>query len=141
MDLHGIGFSTIRLSTNEKSYTYDYKIGVNTFPEETFLHEFLHTLERNSKEFGYDVPELHAYEIYGYGKEGTVGIKQWYADYMNCKILDNKTKTYIGLNPNLYSLKPVREDNFTYSLELEFYKEPENLIEEIREIFKTIKKI
>ena len=64
---------------------------------------------------------------------------QWYADYMNCKILDTKTNNYIGLNPNLYSLKPVHESDFTYPLELEFYKEPENLIEEIREIFKVIK--
>jgi len=51
MDLYNIGFSTIRLSTNEKSYTYKYQLGINTFPEETYLHEFLHTLERNCMEY------------------------------------------------------------------------------------------
>ena len=139
MDLYGIGFSTIRLSTNKNSYTYEYKIGMNTFPEETYLHEFLHTLERNSEEFGYEVPELHSHETYGYKEEGTVGLKQWYADYMNCKILDEKTNTYVGLNSDLYKLKPIHESDFKYPLELEFYHEPENIIEEIREILEVVK--
>jgi len=51
MELYNIGFSTIRLSTNTDSYTYKYHQGVNTFPEETYLHEFLHTLERNCMEY------------------------------------------------------------------------------------------
>jgi len=139
MDFHGIGFSTVRFSTNANNYTHEYKSGINTFPEETYIHEFLHTLERNSIEFGYEVPELHDYEKYGYKEEGTVGLKQWYADYMNCKILDEKTNTYIGLNPNIYTLKPTHENNFIYPLEIDFCKEPENIIEEIREIFKVIK--
>ena len=69
MDYYGIGFSNIRLPNEEKSYIYKYKTGVNQFPEEVFLHEFLHTLERNAKEYGYERPELHDYEKYGYKNE------------------------------------------------------------------------
>ena len=50
MDYLGIGFSNIRLPNSEKSYTYQYNYRINTFPEEVFVHEFLQTLERNSKE-------------------------------------------------------------------------------------------
>ena len=49
MDYYGIGFSNIRLPNEEKSYIYKYKTGVNQFPEEVFLHEFLHTLEEMQK--------------------------------------------------------------------------------------------
>lgn len=51
MELYNMGFSTIRLSTNKDSYTYEYKKGINTFPEETYLHEFLHTLEKNCLDY------------------------------------------------------------------------------------------
>lgn len=139
MELYNAGFSTIRLSTNKDSYTYEYKQGINTFPEETYLHEFLHTLEKNCLDYGYDRPELHDSSKYGYKDEGTVGLKQWYADYMNCKILDISTNQYVGLNPDVYTLKPVHNSDFTYPLEIEFNHEPENIIEEIREILKTIK--
>ena len=64
---------------------------------------------------------------------------QWYADYMNCKILDKKTNKYVGLNSNVYTLKPTHQSNFSYTLELEFNEEPENLIEEIKEILKVVK--
>jgi len=68
-----------------------------------------------------------------------VSLKQWYADYMNCKILDKKTNEYVGLNPNVYILKPTHNSDFSYALELEFNNEPENIIEEIREILEVVK--
>ena len=140
MELYNIGFSTIRLSTNKNSYTYEYKLGINTFPEETYVHEFLHTLEKNCLDYGYNRLELHDYEKYGYKEEGTVGLKQWYADYMNCKILDSETNTYVGLNKEVYTLKPAHQSNFDYPLEIEFVHEPQNIIEEIREVFKGIQR-
>lgn len=139
MEIYNIGFSLIRLSTNPDSYTYKYRPGINIFPEETYLHEFLHTLEKNSEDYGYSRPELHNYERYGYKNEGEVGLEQWYADYMNCEILDKATNQYVGLNSKIYSLKPAHESNFTYSIENELEDEPENIIEEIRMIFKAIK--
>lgn len=139
MEIYNMGFSTIRLSTNKNSYTYKYQPGINTFPEETYLHEFLHTLEKNAEDYGYSRPELHDYATYGYTDEGSAGIKQWYIDYMNCRILDKKTNKYVGLNPKIYSLKPAHESNFTYSIETDLEKEPQNLIEEIKTAFKAIK--
>ena len=38
-------------------YIYKYDSRINAFPEEVFLHEFLHSLERNAQEYGYDRPE------------------------------------------------------------------------------------
>lgn len=50
MDLHGIGYSNIRLPNDQNSYIYTYDSRANTFPEEVFIHEFLHSLERTLTE-------------------------------------------------------------------------------------------
>lgn len=138
MDYYGIGFSNIRLPNDSKSYIYKYDRRINTFPEEVFLHEFLHSLERNAKEYGYTRPELHDYEKYGYQNEVMIGQKKWYTDYMNQNI--NTISGKIGLPPEVYTLKPAKNSNFasySYTME-EVFREPENIIEEIREMFANI---
>lgn len=137
MDYYGIGFSNIRLPNDSKSYIYRYNSRINTFPEEVFLHEFLHSLERNAKEYGYERPELHDYQKYGYKNEALAGQKKWYTDYMNKNI--NATNGKIGLPKEIYTLKPAKNSNFTYSYKMqEVFKEPENIIEEIREIINNL---
>ena len=133
MDYYGIGFSNIRLPNDSKSYIYKYNTHINQFPEEVFLHEFLHSLERTSKEYGYKRPELHSYQDYGYKNEALIGQKKWYTDYMNKNI--KTTQGNIGLPEEVYTLKPAKSSNFNYSYEMEVFKQPENIIEEIREIF------
>ena len=86
MDLNGIGFSNIRLPNDSSSYIYTYNNYVNTFPEEVFIHEYLHSLERILKERNYEIPNLHDNEIYGYKDEKLIGLKNWYQDYMTCSI-------------------------------------------------------
>ncbi len=86
MDLNGIGFSNIRLPNDSSSYIYTYNNYVNTFPEEVFIHEFLHSLERNLKEREYPIPNLHDNEQYGYSEERLIGLKNWYQAYMTCNI-------------------------------------------------------
>lgn len=137
MDYYGIGFSNIRLPNDSRSYIYKYNSRINTFPEEVFLHEFLHSLERNAQEYGYDRPELHDYEKYGYENEPLTGQKQWYTDYMNKEI---KTQEgYIGLPAEIYTLKPAKNSDFDYSYKMEeAFKQPENIIEEIIEIFDNL---
>ena len=132
MDYYGIGFSNIRLPNDSKSYIYKYDSRINRFPEEVFLHEFLHTLERNADEYGYERPELHAYEKYGYENEAIIGQKQWYEDYMNKEI--RTSNGYTGLPPEIYTLKPAKISNFVASYDVEAFKEPENIIEEIKQI-------
>ena len=141
MDLYGIGFSNIRMPNNSNSYTYKYDNRVNVFPEEVYVHEFLHSLERISKEYGYDRPALHDYEQYGYKTEGLTGLENWYKNYMRCKILDKTTNQYVGLNPAVYSFKPPHNSNFTHVIEIDFNKEPKNVIEDIRGLIKIIQKI
>ncbi len=135
-----MGFSNIRLPNSEKSYMYKYVTGVNEFPEEVFVHEFLHTLERNAKEFDYERPALHDYEQYGYKNEKVVGLKKWYIDYMNHDITDSSGQTY-GLDEAVYTIKPVHESDFTFSMEIDIENEPKNIIEEIRGIFTNIFKL
>ena len=137
MDYYGIGFSNIRLPNDSRSYIYKYNSRVNTFPEEVFLHEFLHSLERNAQEYGYDRPELHDYEKYGYENERLEGQKQWYTDYMNKEI--ETTEGNIGLPAEIYTLKPAKNSDFDYSYKIEdVFKQPENIIEEIAEIFENL---
>lgn len=131
MDLYGIGYSNIRLPNDKSSYIYTYNPSINTFPEEAFIHEFLHSLERILKEREYNIPELHDSDKYGYKNERLVGLRQWYGDYMNCNIKTNEGNL-IGLDEVVYTLTPPAETDFRYSLELEFNNEPDNLIEEIR---------
>lgn len=137
MDLYGIGYSNIRLPNDKSSYIYTYNPSINTFPEEVFVHEFLHSLERSLKERNYDIPDLHDYEKYGYGNKKIIGLREWYADYMSCNINANQGEK-IGLDEVVYTLTPPAESNFKYSVEKEFNNEPDNIIEEIRNMFKII---
>lgn len=137
MDLYGIGYSNIRLPNDSSSYIYTYNSRINTFPEEVFIHEFLHSLERILKERDYDIPELHDYEKYGYQEERLAGLKNWYRDYMNCNIETDDGKL-IGLDEIIYTLTPPAESDFKYSIEVDFNKEAENIIEEIRNLFGTV---
>ncbi len=137
MDYYGIGFSNIRLPNDSKSYIYKYDGRINTFPEEVLLHEFLHSLERNAEEYGYQRPELHDYEKYGYKNEALIGQKKWYTDYMNKNINTNNGK--VGLPEQIYILKPAKSSNFDYSYEMkEVFKEPENILEEVKELIKGL---
>lgn len=137
MDLRGIGYSNIRLPNDNSSYMYTYDSRINTFPEEVFIHEFLHSLERNMQERNYEIPELHDYEKYGYKDERLIGLKNWYRDYMTCNIQKNDG-TLVGLNEIVYTLTPPAESDFKYSIEDKFNEEPNNVIEEIRSLFKNI---
>ncbi len=139
MDYYGIGFSNIRLpNDNSKSYAYKYNPYLNTFPEEVFLHEFLHSLERNLIEYGYNIPALHDNEVYGYKHQPLIGLKDWYKDYMTKKILDSKTNEYIGLDEIVYKLKPSHESDFKNAEEVEFINEPNNIFEEIGAMGKSV---
>lgn len=139
MDYYGIGFSNIRLpNDNSKSYAYKYNPYLNTFPEEVFLHEFLHSLERNLIEYGYDIPALHDNEVYSYKHQALIGLKNWYKDYMTKKIWDSKTNEYIGLDEIVYKLKPSHESDFKNAKQIDFVNEPNNIFEEIGTIAKSV---
>lgn len=137
MDIYGIGYSLIRI--NQRANTYNYKYGItNQSPEEVYVHEFLHTLERNDLENGYNIPALHDYEKYGYTEESPERLNDWYQDYMRKEILDKTTNEYIGLDEMVYGTQPPNSSNFRYPIDLNFNVEPKNIIEEILTIFKTL---
>lgn len=140
MDYHNIGFANIRLPNDRNSYYYRYDYLTNQFPEEVFLHEFLHTLERNLIENGYEIPALHDNEKYGYKNEYLYGLSKWYKEYMRKNILSSRGEK-VGLDSTVYTIKPVHESNFKYSYKINIAKEPENIIEEIRAVGEKVFKI
>ncbi len=140
MDLEGIGFSNIRLPNDKSSYIYTYNPNINTFPEEVFIHEYLHSLERILQERDYNIPKLHDNVEYGYENENLVGLKAWYKDYMTCNIKSDYGKL-VGLDEIVYTLTPPAESDFKYSVEKEFNNEPGNVIEEVRNIFGVVLKM
>ena len=75
-------------------------------------------------------------EKYGYKNQNLTGLKQWYTDYMNKNIISSNKK--IGLPEEVYKLKPAKNSDFDYSFNLQEFKEPENIIEEIRQLFKNV---
>jgi hypothetical protein len=133
MEYQGLGFSNIRMPNSDKSYIYKYDTRINAFPEEVFIHEFLHTLERNSKEYGYNIPQLHDYEKYGYKEERLIGLKKWYQDYMNCDIKTQEGDK-IGIHSDIYRYKPAHKEDFKITYKIEEFKEPQNFIEELKNI-------
>ena len=137
MEYRNIGFSNIRLPNEGANYIYKYDIRINKFPEEVYVHEFLHTLERNAEEYGYTRPELHSSGLYGYTNQSLYGLKQWYADYMNKQIKDS-SGSYVGLPGEIFDKKPSKTTDFAYSTQLNDLAEPQNLIEEIGIFFKKI---
>ncbi len=137
MEYRNIGFSNIRLPNSGANYIYKYDERINIFPEEVYVHEFLHTLERNASEYGYERPELHDYEKYGYKSQSLTGLKKWYTDYMN-KEIKSTSKGLVGIPEEIFTKKPSKTSDFKHSRELDYFKEPENIIEEIKVIVKRI---
>lgn len=138
MDLYGIGYSLVRINKNSNVHTYKYGI-TNQLPEEVYLHEFLHTLERNLIDNGYDIPALHNYKDYGYSEKMSEGLKQWYQDYMRKRILDKTKNEYVGLYEIAYKTQPPNSSNFKYAVNIDFNNEPQNIFEDILSIIDAIK--
>ena len=132
-----IGFSNIRVPNENSTLLYKYST-YNTFPEEVFVHEYLHGLERIEEEYGNTVISLHANEEYGYEENDKSGLKEWYRDYLQSKISENG----LGLSKNVFKRKPVHESNFINSINLteKYFEEPENLKDEIISIINELKK-
>ena len=136
MQYCGKGYSNIRVADSGDGDAYRYS-SRNNFPEEVFVHEFLHTLERNSQEYGYEVPALHDNKKYGYEENRTDGLKLWYSDYMCGKISYNGE--YVGLPKKIYQYTPAQVSDFEYSNELKLLDEPKNIIEVIESITRRVK--
>lgn len=140
MRYDSIGFSNIRMPNDLKNSTmYKYNIKNDTFPEEVFVHEFLHSLERNLTEKGYTFPALHDNEKFGYENQNKTGLKEWYRDYMRCNIDSNAGKT--GLDQIVYKTKPIQLSDFKYAHEIEFENVPHNIIDIVSQIISNFKQV
>jgi len=130
-----IGFSNIRIPNENADLLYTYS-QFNTFPEEVFIHEFLHNLERVEEEYGNEIPKLHDYEQYGYKESEIEGLKEWYKDYMTTNISNKK----VGLTKNVFTNKPVHESCFKETIDLtqEFFYEPEDLVGKIKAFIEKV---
>lgn len=134
MEYKGIGFSNIRMPTSLNSNKYVYDEETNRFPEEVFVHEFLHTLERNSQKYGFSVPALHDNSKYGYVDEDVEGLYTWYKDYM-VKSIGNDN---LGLDSCIYKLKPLNEENFENSININEFEDVKNIFERLKLVVDTM---
>ena len=139
MEFLGIGYSNIRIPDSNNNYAYKYNYRYNNFPEEVYIHEFLHTLERNAKTYGFQIPNLHDYSKYGYREDRVNGQREWYIAYMNKEVKYGGTN--IGLPEEVYIYKPVHESNFKYSNTVDALQEPKNFIEVIRSVINRVGKV
>lgn len=136
MEYNEVGFSNIKMPDNPNSKELEYDENYNRFPEEVFLHEFLHTLESNSKECGFNAPNLHDNLKYGYEKKAQYGLFKWYYDYMQNNV--KSVKGSIGINQQLYYIKPVSEECFKKAINNNQYFEEPNMFEKAKVLFKMI---
>lgn len=128
MVFDSMGYSNIRIS-DETINAYE-DSNSNFFSEEIILHEFLHTLERNSKELGNDTIALHDYKKYGYEDEKRYGQKKWYLDYLTNNIKNTKN----GLKEEIYYTQPVSEKNFKkIKIITDYLYDEQNIIQKICE--------
>ena len=136
MSYLGKGFSNIRMPSDRQNVIYQYYANYNTFPEEVFVHEFLHSLERTLIEHEYTIPALHDNEKYGYTNDEISGLNAWYKDYMRCNIQSGNE--LIGLDSIVYKLRPIQESNFEYTLDLDLGWTKDNLIDVIKNSLKIL---
>ncbi|MBR2744215.1 MAG: hypothetical protein IKE01_02820 [Clostridia bacterium] len=132
MEYGDVGFSNIRMPSSKSSNIYVYDENSNVFPEEVFVHEFLHSLEKNAVKYGFNVPALHSNENYGYKKQASIGLYNWYKDYMNSNISDEK----LGLDTQIYKLKPIKDENFCKYKIADDFEDVTNIIERIKLVAK-----
>ena len=133
MKYNNLGYSNIRVSNGSiglffTSYT-------NHFPEEVILHEFLHTLEKNSIELGYPTIRLHDFKEHGYINDVKLGLKVWYRDYITNSIKGTKN----GIREKVYYTQPVSKKNFISRENVtKIIYERQNLIQKINESISKI---
>ena len=58
---------------------------------------------------------------------------------MRGAILDKNTGKYVGLNDFAFTTQPPNNENFKYAVDIEFNREPQNVIEEFLAVFDVIK--
>ena len=140
MYYNSIGYSNIRLPITYEHgrHMFVYDRNRNTFPEEVFVHEFLHSLETVCKEEGIAYPSIHDYSNFGYQNNAKSKLKTWYTDFLNMEITNEFTDEFYGLEEEVYSLaNPTNSSSFNGSNFVEFDKEPENIIDAIKLLCKN----
>lgn len=141
MYYNSIGYSNIRLPITYEHgrHMFIYDRNRNTFPEEVFVHEFLHSLETVCKEEEISYPSIHDYSNFGYQNNTKSKLKTWYTDFLNMEITNEFTDEFYGLEEEVYSLaNPANSSSFNGSNFIEFDKEPENIIDSIKLLCETI---
>ena len=117
-----------------------YNSQTNRFPDEVFVHEFLHYIERVSNELNRPIPVLHNYRDYNYRKVGGLGLKTWYGDYMSHNVEDILHGTKVGVDKTVYhDAKLSKREYFENPKEIELDGEPHSIAEFIDLISRVAK--
>lgn len=79
------------------------------YPEEVWVHEWVHCLDSFYNRLGYIMPDENS-EKYGYKRDSKVGFNgyyKYYSDIFNNKVYDNINKKYIGITQDMWQLHPL----------------------------------
>ncbi|GHU87270.1 hypothetical protein FACS1894202_01270 [Clostridia bacterium] len=105
------GYSFVAFLDGDMSW-YMATTADNPYPEEVFVHEWLHQLEAFYRGKGYTFPGVDDSIIYGYKNALTIGYNGWhvyYGDIMKCTVYDSNLDKYIGMTAEMWRIKPSEE--------------------------------
>ncbi len=74
------------------------------YPEETYVHEWIHEIEQHFANMGLIIPSPHDAEKYGYQKHNGNWLYDYYADILGCRIWDGEK--YIGVPEYAWEYTP-----------------------------------
>ncbi|MGL5087404.1 MAG: hypothetical protein ACRC68_17085 [Clostridium sp.] len=105
-DANGATYAAVRLFDSDHSLWY-FDPRNAEYPEEVFIHEWLHGVEQTLAQKGYAGPWTHDAEEYGYTTNNRGSWNSWYRDLMQGNITDPATGKKIGITPDLWKIKPT----------------------------------
>jgi hypothetical protein len=114
---NGAGYSFVAFLDGDADW-YMTATSDNPYPEEVYVHEWLHQLESFYRDKGYEFPGIDEADTaaYGYIRANSIGYNGWhifYADIMSGKVYNKVTKKYIGITSEMWHLTPTTSQPVT----------------------------
>lgn len=108
-----MGYGVIQMLPGE-DYWYFEKSEDIPYPEEVWVHEFLHGLEFFYSSMGYPMPELDNGGAYGYQRTSQVvhGWRKFYEDFLCGRVYDENTRHTAGVKPEMWRMRPHKTPAF-----------------------------
>ena len=105
---NGAGYAFVRFLEGTDTDWYLVPTTDNPYPEEVYVHEWIHQIEGHYNAKGFSVPSADDALKYGYTDltEGAGGWYRFYEDILSCNVLDPVTGKRIGVPGTAWADKP-----------------------------------